>query len=575
MRVEIFSEFVIPISFGSTEVIETGKWGFQKPQTVLMTAPCREACPAGINIPEFLYLCTEGKEDEALQAILKENPLPGVCGRVCTHPCEMSCNRGHYDEPVSIRGVERYISDRKPSEDVGIQPIPNQNPKRIAVVGAGPAGLSCAYFASMLGHRVTVYEAEDEVGGVLRWGIPEYRLPKRVLRRELNRILRLPIEIRTGVRLGRDLSIDELDSFDAIFLSPGAGVNVSLSIQGEKRKRIWTGGEFLRRINSKEMVKLGKETLVIGGGNTAMDVARSALRLGSHVKVAYRRTREEMPAIEEEIKEAEEEGVQFRFLIQPVKIDFTKKRRVAVTFQRMRLRGLDRDGRGKPSPIRGDFMTLEADDLITAIGEQVDLSGIPREMVKKGLIEPDSSSKFFAGGDATAQPRTVVAAVASGKKAAISMDLFLRGEDPHEHLSRIRVGEKGSLSMEAYLRFRETGEYPEVREVVPFSEINTLYFKPRKGVRMRRRGREKALKGFSEVNLGFNPKEARFSASRCFFCGTCNDCLNCYFFCPEGVVSFDREGTRRVDFVHCKGCGTCARACPRHVIRMVGIGGRV
>ena len=573
MYMDTSAEFVIPISYGSTEVIETGKWGFQKPQTVFMTAPCQEACPAGINIPEFLYLANEDKPDEALQTILKENPLPGICGRVCFHPCEASCNRTEYDESVSVHAMERYVSDTGANHVQEILPISNRNSRRAGVVGSGPAGLSCAYFLALLGHQVTIFESKDEPGGVMRWGIPEYRLPKSVLKREIRRIFNLPIEIKTGFKVGEDLSFDELNQFDAVFLSPGAGLNVPLSIEGEELKRVLRGGDILEHINSKDKVTLGKETIVIGGGNTAIDVARSAFRLGSKVTIAYRRTRNEMPAIKDEVVEAEEEGIRFQFLIQPVKISLTKKNRVAITFQRMKLGGSDQSQRRKAVPIKGDFIILEADQLITAVGEQIDLSWIPKEFVKNNLIETAGFPKIFSGGDAIAQPRTIATAIASGKKAAISIDLYFRGENLDENLSKIRVGNKGSLSMEAYLHLRETGKWPEVKEVVSYQQINTLYFEPSKSVKMRKRNQQKILKDFSEVNLSYSSREARLSASRCFYCGTCNYCYNCYFFCPEGVVSFDPvQRTRIVDFIHCKGCGTCAKACPRNVVKMKEVG---
>jgi thioredoxin reductase/Pyruvate/2-oxoacid:ferredoxin oxidoreductase delta subunit len=375
--------------------------------------------------------------------------------------------------------------------------------------------------------------------------------------------------MRTGVKIGRDISFDELSEFDAIFLSPGAGVNVPLSIQGEKLGQVWKGGEFLERINSREKIKLGKETIVIGGGNTAMDVARSALRLGSRVTIAYRRTRDEMPAIKDDIEEAEGEGVQFRFLIQPVKVEVFKNKRLAVKFQCMKLSGQDQSGRSKAIPVKGKFITLEADHLITAAGERVDLSWLPEEWIKNGFVEKNPSPKIFAGGDAVDQPRTIVTAISAGKRAAISIDSFLRGNDGESILSNIRVGSKGSLSMEAYLQGRENGDWPEEKKVVPYEEINTLFFEPSKRVRVRKRNRDRILKNFSEVNLGYNGKEAKFSASRCFSCGTCNYCYNCYYFCPEGVISLDSaQGKKVVDFDHCKGCGTCAKSCPRGVVEM-------
>jgi NADPH-dependent glutamate synthase beta subunit-like oxidoreductase len=562
-------ELVIPISYGSTEVIETGKWGFQKPQTSFMTAPCQESCPAGNPIPQFLYLAGEGHYDEALQTLLKENPFPGVCGRVCFHPCEVDCNRAQYDEAVSIRSMERYVSEAASIRVPDLKPVQNGNSKRVAVVGAGAAGISCAYFLSLLGHQVTIFEAQKEPGGIMRWGIPGYRLPKSVLRREIRRIFNLPIEMKTSINVGKDLSFNQLSRFDAVFLSPGARLNARLSIEGEDLKRVWKGGDFLERINSKRKAILGKETIVIGGGNTAMDVARSALRLGSKVTVAYRRTRAEMPAIRDEIVEAEEEGVRLEFLIQPVKVSLLKNKRLGVKFQRMRLSDLDQSGRPRAIPLRGKSLTLEADRLITAVGEQVDLSWIPQELVENDLIDVNPSPTVFAGGDAVDQPRTIVTAISSGKRAAISIDLRLRGDAHQEISSKIRLGNKGSVSMEAYLSGRDEGKWPEPKDVISYDRINTLYFEHSQKINMRKLSLVQRRRGFSEVNRGLSSEEATLSASRCFSCGTCNYCYNCYFFCPEGAISLDPlHQTKYVDLNHCKGCGTCAKACPRNVVEM-------
>jgi NADPH-dependent glutamate synthase beta subunit-like oxidoreductase len=470
--------------------------------------------------------------------------------------------------------MERYVSDAAGKIGADLWPKSRKGTNRIAVVGSGPAGLSGAYFLRILGHQVTVFEARKETGGVMRWGIPEYRLPKSVLRKEIQRILNLGIEIRTGVRVGTDLPISELTGFDAVFLSPGAEKNLPLKIEGEELKGVWEGKELLGRINSREKVRLGKEVVIVGGGNTAMDAARTALRLGSRVTVAYRRTKDEMPAIEEEKREAEEEGARFEFLIQPVEIKLRKNKKIAVRFQRMRLGKPDQSGRPRPLPVKGDFFALEADCLVTAVGEGIDLSWLPTELTQNGLLEAgpsrlDGQKYVFSGGDAIDQPRTVVAAIASGKRAAISIDLCLRGLSGEEFLPKIRVGNKGSLSMEAYRSGIEEGKWPEVKKVVPYEKINTLFFTPIQRVKGRRLSREKALQGFSEVNRGFSADQARVSASRCFMCGTCNYCYNCYFFCPEGVISLDpAQKMRTVDLDHCKGCGTCARACPRSVVQM-------
>jgi len=567
-------ELVIPISYESTEVIETGKWGFQKPEPIVMAAPCEEACPAGNPIARFSYLAGDGQYKAALETILKENPFPGVCSRVCFHPCESVCNRNQYDEAVSVNALERHVFDATVDLSPKLNPAPNNDPKKIAIVGAGPAGLSCAYFLALLGHRATLFEARQEPGGVLRWGIPEYRLPKRVLKKEIKRILELGIEMKTGVAVGKDISMEALSRFDALFLSPGAGMSLPLGVEGEDLTKVWKGTDFLNRVNSGERVRPGKEVIVIGGGNTAMDVARSARRLGSSVTVAYRRTKKEMPAIADEIEETEQEGVRFEFLVQPVEIRLLKNRKIRVKFQRMKLRKTSQKERPRPIAIKGSFVMMEADRLITAVGEGVDISWIPQDLSEKGFIKsvpsfvPDGR-KIFAGGDAVDQQRSVVTAISSGKRAAISIDLAFRGHDPEEVFSKIRIGSKETLSMEAYLNGREMGNWGEPKGVVVYDQINTLFFKPSERMITGRIDPGKALKGFSEVHTGFSSEGARLSALRCFSCGTCNYCYNCYFFCPEGIVSFDFVNrTRKVDLDHCKGCGACSRACPRHVIEM-------
>ena len=578
IKYDFSSELVIPISYGSSEAIETGKWGFEKPETAFMTAPCQEVCPAGNPIPQFLYFAGEGRYKEAVEAILKENPFPGVCGRVCFHPCEKDCNRIQYDEAVSISAMERYIFDATSNQHLDIHPLSHADSKRIAVVGSGPAGLSAAYFLRLLGYQVTLFEARKELGGVMRWGIPEYRLPKAILRKEIKRILQLSaIDVKTGMRVGEEISFEELNRFDAVFLSPGAGLILSLGIEGEDLKKVWIGGDVLDRINSGDKIRMGKEIIVIGGGNTAMDVARSALRLGSRVTVAYRRTRSEMPAIQDEIQEAEEEGVRFEFLLQPVKISLLKNKKIRVKFQRMRLRGRDHNNRPKAIPVQGAFLTRDADGLIKAVGEGVDLSWIPETLARNSLIDVNTSfitphPKIFAGGDAIDQPRTIVTAIASGKKAAISIDLYLTGRTHDDVFPKIRVGNRGALSMEAYLSGRDDRNWSEPKDVVSYPQLNTLYFEHSKRTNMCKLDRHQALKSFSEVNLGLTTDEARLSALRCFSCGTCNYCFNCYFFCPEGVISLDPlHRTKGVDLDHCKGCGTCAKVCPRFVVHMKGL----
>jgi NADPH-dependent glutamate synthase beta subunit-like oxidoreductase len=566
---EIRGEPIIPVSYGSTETIETGKWSSRKPRMLPGIPPCREACPAGADIASFVYLVEKGKYAEALSTILIENPFPGVCGRVCFHPCEAGCNRAHYDESVSIQMLERFVASLRSRSLPRLRPMSIKDPRKIAIVGSGPAGLACAYYLALLGHHPTIFEARDEPGGVMRWGIPEFRLPKPVLKKEIRRILAFPVELRTGCRVGRDITFDELDRFDAAFLSPGAELSALLSIEGEDLAGVWNGGKFLEDINSGKSISLGEETLVIGGGNTAMDVARSALRLGSKVTVVYRRTKEAMPAIPDEIHEAEEEGIEFRFLLQPSSIRITDRGRLEVIFQKMILGASAEDGRPKVIPVKGEYCSIETDSAITAVGELVDISWVPEKLVDDGMIHPNPASTVFTGGDAARQARTIVNAIASAKRAAISMDLFFRGIQDCGTLEKIKVGDKGSISIAEYIRSRENGAVPEIKGVVSYEKIKTLYFEKTGRVKTRKRSHEKRRRSFSEVNLNSDAEKALLSASRCYACGRCNACLNCYYFCPEGVISVDADQcARTVDEAHCKGCGTCVAACPRNAVEM-------
>lgn len=559
---------VIPISYGSTTIIETGKWSSSKPRTVSMTAPCQESCPIGTDIPLFMHYIEQGRHAEALSTVLTENPFPGVCGRVCFHPCEKSCNRSSFDEPVSIQMLERFVSSLD-SGAISLQPLAQKTPKQIAIIGSGPAGLSCAYFMALLGHLPTVFEARRAPGGVMRWGIPRFRLPRTVVKKEIGRILELPVNLRTNCRAGKDITFEELDRFDAVFLSPGAGINALLSVDGEHLPGVWSGGDFLEQVNIGEKVRLGKTTIVIGGGNTAMDVARAAVRLGSKVTVAYRRTRNAMPAIPDEVREAEEEGVAFQFLLQPVRIRRNRGKKLRITFQRMKLAASGKSRRPRVLPVKGELVTIEADSVIGAVGEIVDVSWVPEKLVDNGLVRNGIDPRIFAGGDAAAQPRTVADAIAAGKRAAISMDLQFQGIRDRDAVCEFGTGRKGSVSMTAYLRFRKEGKRQEPKDVVSETRIHTLYFDRSRRVGARRLPENNRRKTFREVNLAPDAAGALISASRCFSCGQCNACYNCFYFCPEGAIVIHRDQrTRTVDLAHCKGCGTCAKACPRNAVEM-------
>jgi NADPH-dependent glutamate synthase beta subunit-like oxidoreductase/Pyruvate/2-oxoacid:ferredoxin oxidoreductase delta subunit len=558
------------LSFDGTLAVKTGTWRYLTPTYVNKLAPCNEACPAGEDVEAAMVLSGQGDYIGAWERITRENPLPRVCGRVCFHPCEGSCNRKEYDEPTAINALERFVGDFAFQGGKRFSPPGEKKNEKVAVVGSGPAGLSCAYHLASLGYGVTLFEALPRLGGMLRYGIPAYRLPKDVLDQEIDLILALGVETRTHCRVGKDVKWEELKTYDAIFVAAGAWKSLPLGVPGEHSEGVLSGVNFLQKVNSGEKVELGERVAVIGGGNTAMDAARSALRLGAKPLIIYRRTKEEMPAWEEEISEAEEEKIDFIFLTSPVNVLSENGRVKGIECIKNLLGPPGRDGRREPRPIENSNFALPVDSVISAIGEAPDLSSLPSELQKfKGAIPVDEAGatslpRVFAGGDAAGQPRTVSYAIGSGKKAAMAIDATLRGKNAAEAIRLARWGEKGSLSM---ARYRRGGSDGIAGEVVPFSELNTAYFPRQKRKPKERLSLEGRTRGFSEVNRGLPMDTALFEAKRCFNCGVCNLCDNCFFFCPDLAISArpDKQGYE-INYDYCKGCCICVEECPRGAI---------
>ncbi|UCC67279.1 MAG: NADH-quinone oxidoreductase subunit NuoF, partial [Armatimonadota bacterium] len=407
----------------------------------LITTTCSSACPAHVNVPEYVGLIAEGRFAEALDVIRRRNPLPSVCGRVCDHPCELFCRRGDVDEPVAVRHLKRFVCEHVHDE---VPPPVWQGPRRgrVAVIGSGPAGLTAAYFLVLMGREAKVFEALDVVGGMMATGIPAYRLPREALTRDIEYIRKASVEIETGHRVE---SLQELRDagFDALFVAVGAGDGALLGVSGEETEGVHDALSFLRQVSSGELRELGGRVVVIGGGNAAVDSARTALRLGADtVTVLYRRTREEMPALREEIEEAILEGVDFRYLVSPAAIEKNGRVR-AVRCAEMELGEADESGRRRPAPKPGCEASFEADHVIVAVGQKPDLSFAFSEgqlVVSGGRIAVDPLTQrsgdgpFFAGGDAVAGPSTVIEAIAAGQRAAEAIDVFLggRGELPRD-----------------------------------------------------------------------------------------------------------------------------------------------
>jgi NADPH-dependent glutamate synthase beta subunit-like oxidoreductase len=558
------------LSFEGTQAFRTGTWRYLTPVYLNKLAPCNEACPAGEDVEAAMVLA--GQEDYlgAWEKITGENPLPRVCGRVCFHPCEGACNRQEFDEATSINALERFVGDHAFQSHKRFAPPQEKKNEKVAIIGSGPAGLSCAYHLASLGYRVTLFEAQPKLGGVLRYGIPSYRLPKDVLDQEIDNILALGVEAKTSSRVGAEVKWEELQKYDALFVATGAWKNMPLKVPGENAQGVISGLDFLRKINSGQTVDLGQRVAIIGGGNTAMDAARSALRLGRKPLVLYRRTKEEMPAWQEEVGETGEENIEFIFLSSPVKILAEDGKVKGLECIKNLLGPPGKDGRREPRPIEGSNFTLPVDSVIACIGETPDFSSLPEELGKSvGSLPVDDTGAtclkgVFAGGDLIAQPRTVSYAIGSGKKAAIAIDATLKGKDVAEALRGASWGEKGSHSM---ARYKDAGANGIAQKVVKFSDLNPAYFK-----RQARKAKEKLsvsrrTKDFSEVNLGLSAASALYEARRCFNCGVCNLCHNCFTFCPDLAIAArpDKQGYE-INYDYCKGCCICVEECPRGAI---------
>lgn len=562
---------MISISLGNMDWNKTGAWRAQRPFYEDKTPPCSVACPAGNDIVTFIQKIAQEDFEGAWRVIKEENPLPGICGRVCFHPCESKCNRGNYDEPIAIHSLERFAADFIAGQNKKTEKVLGKRKEKIAVIGSGPAGLSCAYHLARFDYKVTVFESLPLAGGLLRMGIPSYRLPKHILDREISNIEALGVEIRTGVPLGENLAWDDLKHYQAIFIATGAHRGRDLHIPGEKAKSVFSGLDLLKKINLERKLKLGDKVAIIGGGNTAIDVARSVIRLGKKVTLLYRRSREEMPAFKDEIEEALEEGVKIRYLVNPIRIG-QKDGLKRLECLRMELGEKDESGRRKPVPISHSNFFVEADNVIIAAGEEIDVSFLPKGVEKREgivLTQRDGSTGIkglFAGGDLTSMHRTVAHAIGSGKRAALAMDCYLQGRNTEETIRRILIGEGPSLSILRYL-------HPEARpmnsHVVTFEELNMDYFEPSERIREWKVPVKKRVKEFGEVTSTFTETMAREEAERCFSCGTCNECENCYVFCPDAsILKTENVFSHQVDYDFCKGCGICFSECPRGAISL-------
>ncbi|HLN43922.1 MAG TPA: NAD(P)-binding protein [Acidimicrobiales bacterium] len=526
----------------SDEHSRAGPVRSRRPVYVDLLPPCNAGCPAGENIQAWLAHVEAGRHEEAWRALVVDNPLPAIHGRVCYHPCEGACNRAELDSAVSIHSVERFLGDLAMERGWALPSPPVRTGKRVLVVGAGPSGLSAAYHLVRLGHEVEIRDAGSEPGGMMRYGIPAYRLPRDVLGAELERIAALGVQITSGHRV-EDLADERRQgSFDAVFVAVGAHLSKRVDIPARDAGRIVDAVSFLRSVASGERPSIGRRVAVYGGGNTAMDAARTARRLGAdEALVVYRRTRAQMPAHEEEAEDAEREGVRINWLRTITAFDGP-----TLTVETMEL-----DEEGFPRPT-GRFEELAADTVILALGQETDstfLRSVPGvEFTPDGtvVVSPfmmTGCPGVFAGGDMVPAERTVTVGVGHGKKAARHIDAWLRG-----------------------------AEVPGVpkHEVAVFDLLNLWYFGDAPRRLQPEVAPEERVAGFGEVLGGLSVEEAGYEAARCLSCGNCFECDGCLGACPEDAVIKLGVGHRyRFDYQRCTGCGACFEQCPVHAIEMV------
>ena len=525
--------FAITLDPGSSLANHTGSWRTVRPVYMDRLPPCNNACPAGENIQAWLFHAESGEYENAWRELVKNNPMPAIMGRVCYHPCETSCNRGRLDEAVNIHAVERFLGDEAIRHGWKVETAPASG-KHVLVIGAGPSGLSAAYHLRLLGHAVTIYEAGPLTGGMMRFGIPKYRLPRDVLDAEVKRIEDMGVAIHLNRRVDDVLAAMKEGGFDAVFLAVGAHLAKRAYIPAGDARKILDAVSVLHSMEGEEKPLLGRRVVVYGGGNTAIDVARTAKRLGAEESiVVYRRTRDKMPAHDFEVEDALQEGVMMKWLS-----TIKEAGESGFTVEKMAL-----DENGFPQPT-GEFESIEADSLVLALGQDVDLSllnNVPGLALQDGSVQVDRGMMtahpgIFAGGDMVPAERTVTVAVGHGKKAARNIDAWLRGA---------------------------TYEPAPKHELATYERLNTWYYADAPKTVQPVLDIIRRQSTFEEVLGGLDENNAQFEARRCLSCGNCFECDNCYGVCPDNAVIKLGPGKRfQFNYDYCKGCGICVAECP-------------
>ena len=532
--------FATTLDVGSSLANKTGSWRTERPVYLDLLPPCNNACPAGENVQQWLYHAEEGRYEQAWRQLVADNPFPAIMGRVCYRPCETACNRALLDHPVGINSVERFLGDEAIRLRWKVEVTAPPSGRRVLVVGAGPSGLAAAYHLTLLGHEVTIRDAGSAPGGMMRYGIPKYRLPRDVIDAEVGRVVELGVTIECDRPVTDVLAAMRDGGFDAVFLAVGAHIGRRIDIPAGDSARVLDAVGLLRGMEEAEPPMLGRRVVVYGGGNTAMDSARTAKRLGaSDATVVYRRTRDRMPAHDIEVREALEEGVTVKWLSTITHVDGGR-----VTVEKMRL-----DDTGFPQPT-GEFEELGADTVVLALGQQADLTllaGVPGVEEEDGVVKVGGDlmtghSGIFAGGDMIPSERTVTAAVGHGRKAARHIDAWLRGA---------------------------VHRPPAPGPLASYDRLNTWYYSDAPATVRPVLDAARRTTTFDEVVGGLDESTALFEARRCLSCGNCFECDNCYSVCPDNAVIKLGPGERyEIDLDFCKGCGICVSECPAGAIVM-------
>ncbi|MGD2186904.1 MAG: FAD-dependent oxidoreductase [Desulfobacterales bacterium] len=569
----------LPHSSASTDLNKTGSWRYVQPLYDEKTSPCSAACPVGEDIARVEMLVSQQLIPEAWETILEENPFPAVCGRVCFHNCEGACNRVQMDDAVAIHHLERFVGDAAIfSEQIPKIKVPPDTGKKVAIAGSGPAGLGAAYFLARLGYRCEVFEAQSEPGGILRWGIPTYRLPQEVLNAEINRIKKLGVTVhcRTPV------TIEMLEAFktqyDAIFIGCGYGRSIDLKIKGAQTAV--DGLQFLSRIRAEREVSVYTKgtAAVIGGGNTAIDVARTLVRLGVDPIIVYRRRRPDMPAFDPEVEMALQEGVVLKELLSPIAIEDAgsdsgdQPASLVMTLQKMKVSTPETNGRARVVPDDDKTEKLQIDHIFTAIGAEA------AESWQDGSTGEHPSQQFSHckliqaempiayGGDLTNRIKSIADAIASGKQAAIALDTYFKSgwDAVSAAFTDCQVGPGPAVSMAMYLGEKRKAQNSHI---VSYGEINTHYFKSAPRTSLPVLSPDDRNHSFVPVESALSLEAALAESRRCFNCGICNACDYCRLYCPEMSVMVEDSG-RTINLDYCKGCGLCVAECPRNAMAL-------